>query len=103
MDFFQCLLKQEKLPIPETEYKFCPDRKWRFDYAYPKLMIAIEQEGGAWSRGRHTRGRGFINDLEKYNRATVMGWRILRYTPDQMTGNAIDDLHNILDKKKTPK
>lgn len=35
MDEFILLIKDEKLPIPETEYKFCKDRKWRFDYAYP--------------------------------------------------------------------
>ncbi len=96
MDFFQRLLKQEKLPIPEKEYKFCEDRKWRFDYAFPGQKIAVEQEGGAWSGGRHTRGSGFIKDMEKYNAAVLLGWRVLRYTPDQMTGEAIKDLKKIL-------
>jgi len=97
MDFFLLLLKKEGLPIPETEYKFCKERRWRFDYAFPKQKIAIEQEGGVWTRGRHTRGTGFIKDMEKYNRAVLLGWRVLRYTPEQMLNEAIKDLKKIKD------
>lgn len=68
------------LPGHTTEYKFDDKRKWRFDFAYPDLKLAIEAEGGVWSRGRHTRGSGYIKDCEKYNRAAVMGWTVLRYT-----------------------
>ena len=80
---------------PEVEYRFHPIRKWRFDFAYPQEKIAIECEGAVWNRGRHTRGGGFINDCEKYNEATIMGWRVLRYsrqTIDQIT----DDLKGLL-------
>ena len=95
MDFFIQLLKQEGLPIPETEFKFCKDRRWRFDYAFPKYKIAIEQEGGIWIRGRHNRGTGFIKDMEKYNMAVLLGWRVLRYTPEQLLNEAIIDLKKI--------
>ena len=98
MDFFLQLLKQEKLPAPTPEYKFCPERRWRFDYAFVKQKIAVEQEGGVWALGRHTRGSGFIKDLEKYNKAVLLGWRVLRYTPDQMLCEAIEDLKTILKK-----
>lgn len=66
------------------EYRFHPTRKFRFDYAIPSKKIAIEQEGGAWTNGRHTRGKGYTSDMEKYNLATSMGWRVLRFTPEQM-------------------
>ena len=46
------------LPDPATELLFHPKRKWRFDYAWPTRMIAIEVHGGIHSGGRHTRGRG---------------------------------------------
>lgn len=59
-------------------------RRWRFDFALPKHKIGIEIEGGAWSNGRHTRGAGFVGDMEKYNMATVLGWRVLRFTPQQI-------------------
>lgn len=75
------LLKNLKLPLPIQEYKFHPKRKWRMDYAWLEQKIALEVEGGVWSQGRHTRGSGFIKDMEKYNEAAVMGFRIIRCVP----------------------
>ena len=66
------------------EFRFHPTRKWRFDYAVPSRKVALEVEGGAWTGGRHTRAQGFIADMEKYNTATVFGWRVLRVTPDRL-------------------
>lgn len=65
------------------EFMFHSERKWRFDFCIPKLMIAIEIEGGIWGYGGHSRGKGFVEDMEKYNEATAMGWRILRTRPSQ--------------------
>lgn len=82
------------------ECKFCPDRKWRFDfavYSYP-LCLGIEIEGGAWSRGRHTRGAGFIADMEKYNFAALLGCHVLRFTPQQvLDGTAIAFIKRVLE------
>jgi hypothetical protein len=69
---------------PEPEYKFHPTRRWKFDFCFPNHMVAVEIEGGAWTNGRHTRGKGFIGDMEKYNAATELGWKILRYTPSDL-------------------
>lgn len=66
------------------EYKFHTTRRWRFDYAIVDHKIAIEVEGGVWTSGRHTRSKGFLKDMEKYNTATSMGWRLLRTTPDEL-------------------
>ena len=66
------------------EHMFHHVRKWRFDYAIVDKMVAVEVEGGVHSGGRHTRGVGFINDMEKYNEATVLGWRLIRVTPQQL-------------------
>ena len=65
------------------EFKFHPTRRWRFDYAIPEHKIAVEVEGGVWTNGRHTRPQGFLGDIEKYNTATLMGWRVFRTTPDR--------------------
>ncbi len=81
---FQTLCDQDKLPIPTTEYRFHPVRLWRFDYAWPDYLVALEVEGGAYTQGRHTRGKGFIADMEKYNAAVVAGWRVLRVTPSDL-------------------
>lgn len=65
---------------PETEYRFHPPRRWRFDFAFPDEMVAVECEGGTWSNGRHVRGSGFEADAEKYNQAAIDGWMVLRFT-----------------------
>ena len=43
--------------------------------------LAAEIEGGTWStrkKSRHTTGSGFHLDCEKYNTATLDGWRVLQ-------------------------
>ena len=88
------LLRTKDYPMPETEYKFCPTRRWKFDFAYPQDKIAIEIEGGLWIQGRHNRAPGMIKDMEKYNCATVMGWKVLRYTPQNLD-DVIGDLQKL--------
>jgi very-short-patch-repair endonuclease len=78
---FALLLRAHGLPKPQREYRFCPRRKWRFDFAWPRCRVAVEIEGGIWAHGRHTRGKGYEADLEKYNAAALGGWRVLRFTP----------------------
>jgi len=67
-------------PEPEREYRFAPPRRWRFDFAWPDAMVAVECEGGTWSRGRHVRGGGFERDCAKYNAAALAGWTVVRLT-----------------------
>jgi very-short-patch-repair endonuclease len=85
------------LPIPIREYKFHPTRKWRFDLAYPEQKIAIEAEGATFANGRHSRGVGFQADCEKYNTATLMGWRVLRFTRAMVEGNAAETIKQLLE------
>jgi very-short-patch-repair endonuclease len=74
------------------EYRFHPVRRWRFDYCIPHLKIAIEQEGAVWTSGRHTRGSGYVKDMEKYNTAAAMGYTVLRFTPQQLMSTQALDL-----------
>lgn len=66
------------------EHTFHPRRKWRFDYAIPEHKIALEVEGGIYTNGRHIRPKGFLGDMEKYNAAAILGWRVLRCTPNAL-------------------
>lgn len=75
----QTTLRQVNIDMPEAEYEFHPSRKWRFDFADPENKIAIECEGGVYTRGRHTRGSGFVGDMEKYNEAARLGWKVFRF------------------------
>lgn len=85
---FQCQLV--KLPPPEREYLFARPRRWRFDFAWPGQMLAVEVEGGIFAAGRHNRPLGMIADMEKYNAALLLGWRVLRVAaPHIKSGDAL--------------
>lgn len=73
------------IPKPETEYKFHPSRKWRFDFAWPRHLIALEVDGAVFVRGGHTRGKGYEGDREKDGEAVVLGWKVLRVSTGQLT------------------
>lgn len=62
-----------------SEFKFHETRQWRFDISIPSLKIAIEYEGIMSRKSRHTTIIGYTKDCEKYNAATIAGWRVLRY------------------------
>jgi hypothetical protein len=89
---FAPICRALSLPIPEIEYRFHQRRKWRFDYAWPDRLVALEVEGGAWVGGRHNRGLGFLRDIEKYNEAVLAGWCVLRCTPKDIKTGAVFDL-----------
>jgi hypothetical protein len=101
------------MPEPEPEYQFATviGRKWAFDYCWPSLQIAFEIEGGAFGRylvvqvgyerrrgqtiplkegtviragGRHNTGEGMEQDCEKYSRAAILGWCVVRCTTRQI-------------------
>lgn len=74
-------LQLSGLPQPVREFMFHRKRRWRFDLAWPDLLIAVEVEGGVWVGGRHVRGEGYEADCEKYNEAQLAGWMVLRFTP----------------------
>lgn len=52
--------------------------------AWPDRKLAVEVEGGLWIQGRHSRGKGVEGDMEKYNEATMLGWRIIRVSPEMV-------------------
>lgn len=64
----------------QTEVFFHPKRRWRFDICSADLKLALEFEGGTFANGRHTRGKGFEGDCQKYNEAALLGWIVLRFT-----------------------
>lgn len=90
-------IRAEKLPVPVREFRFAPPRRWRFDFAWVDKKLAVEVEGGVWNGGRHTRGKGFLGDMEKYNQAALDGWRVLRFATSQIRdGSAICALKVVL-------
>ena len=67
---------------PEAEYKFAEPRRYRFDWAFPRLKVAVEVDGGQFAPlgGRHAGDK----DREKLNLAASLGWRVFRFSPGQL-------------------
>lgn len=72
--------------VREYEFASAIGRHWRFDFAFPDRLVALEVEGGTWilGGGRHNRGVGMARDAEKYAIAAIQGWRVIRATTDQV-------------------
>lgn len=83
------------------EFLFHETRKWRIDFyiEHNGKKLAIEVEGGIWSNGRHTRGSGFIKDMQKYNELTKYGIFMYRVEPSKLFDlSVLQDIQIILGK-----
>lgn len=82
------------------EFRFHDKRKWRFDYCHVESKTAIEVNGAVFTQGRHTRGKGFINDMEKLNNAILAGYVVLQFTPGQMNESKTFELIKTVIEKR---
>jgi very-short-patch-repair endonuclease len=99
------------LPKPKREFRFHKTRRWRFDFVWLDMKLAVEVEGGTESHGRrckdgkvrksrHLTPSGFAEDCAKYNAAAIDGWTVLRYTSTMIkSGQAAREIADVL---KTP-
>jgi very-short-patch-repair endonuclease len=69
-------------PVPEFEFDKVIKRKHRFDWAFPEYRVAVEVDGGQWSKGggRHAGD----DDREKTNIAASLRWLVFHFSPDQL-------------------
>lgn len=78
------MLAHENAPALIPEYRFINSRKFRFDFAIitDDTRIGIEVDGGqfAYRGGRHASDA----DREKLNMAAACGWRVFRFSPQQL-------------------
>lgn len=74
----------------EREYKFYGLRRWKADFALTGGMqsdgsiVLIEIEGAVWANGRHTRGSGYVKDLDKYRTAAALGHKVFRFSTQEV-------------------
>ena len=93
----QCEAALPDCDQPVTEYRFHESRKWRFDFAWPDQMLAVEIEGLTHDGGRHQRIAGFIADLEKYEQAMIDGWTVYRVSASMVkSGRALEVCERML-------
>lgn len=107
--FLKCC-EDEGLPRPSMEYKFHPNRNWRFDYFFEAngVKVALEIEGGIFLQskrgkpGGHSSIEGILRDIEKYNAAATLGIFVYRVTPqDRYKKKVFRDLKKILGLAQT--
>lgn len=84
---FEQLCVTEGIMEPVPEYQFAPPRKWRFDWAWPERMIALEIDGVI-----HRIKDKFARDMEKSNAAQLAGWVVLRCTPKEFKSGEVMNL-----------
>jgi very-short-patch-repair endonuclease len=89
IDYLKERLKKYKLVVVEN-VNFFSNRKWEFDAVILdsttnlSTNIAVEIEG---MQGRHQSNKGFVQDMLKYNCASVLGYRLLRFTTKDLLTN----------------
>lgn len=96
--------KEQGIPEPVYEYRFCDSRKWRFDLSWPTMWyriwrkpplsspadflvehpVSVEVQGGLFIAGGHNRGAAMLKEHEKRNEAACLGWRILYCQPSEL-------------------
>lgn len=88
-------------PEPEAEHRFARPRLYKFDYAWPDESLAMEIEGGIYGKGKpcpacgrksaagHTGISRLKSDMEKYNLAAFLGWRLVRCRPEQVESGEV--------------
>jgi very-short-patch-repair endonuclease len=86
---------QKDLPEPEQEHRFHATRKWRFDFCWPDYMLAVEIEGLTRQGGRHQRSAGYRSDMQKYRAAEELGWRVLRFTGDELRTGPVQVVESV--------
>jgi hypothetical protein len=83
--------------IPEFQFRL--SRRWRSDYFIPRFNVLIEYEGmgrGSFgSMGGHQTIDGYTNNCEKYNAASLDGYKLLRYTAKNY-GSVLVDLQKLV-------
>tara|TARA_R110002020_G_scaffold47968_1_gene137144 strand:- start:326 stop:679 length:354 start_codon:yes stop_codon:yes gene_type:complete len=90
---FSLQLAGHRISPPVREHRFHPSRKWRFDFAWPDQMVAVEIQGGVWTRGKHGRGAGLVSSFEKNNAAAILGWWVLQGDASMIrNGTLLDDV-----------
>lgn len=94
-----------KLPPFREQFHFDHVRRWRSDFAWPKHMLLVEIDGGIWREGggAHSHPIDIERNMEKQNAATLAGYAILRFTPEQVrNGQAIAMVQRFLARTGAP-
>lgn len=115
---FEAMCIANGIPKPMRESVFDPNRMWRFDFSWLedleaggtidkpfvkgfRTKIALEIQGGIYGRGKpcptckrrpvgaHSSITYMKEQIEKYNAATILGWKVLQCLPEDVESGAV--------------
>jgi len=101
-------LRAMKIPH-KTQYRFHEKRMWRFDFAFPEIQLAVEVQGvtniqfhkGKPFIGGHQSPQGMKNDLEKFDEAMRLGWRVYQCEQQMVSsGRALQTIEILLGRAR---
>ena len=94
-DEFALQLRIAGIPF-EREYRAINGRKYRWDFRVGSILVEIQ--GGTWTKGGHSTGKGLHRDYEKNNAAVLAGWRVLYFDGEMVrSGAALGTVQNYLE------
>jgi very-short-patch-repair endonuclease len=99
-DLFAFQLDSAGLTSYIREYQAIPGRRFRFDFAWtePHHRLLVEVNGGTYTKGAHSTGRGIARDYEKANLAVLQGWRVLSFDGKSVkSGEAVETIRKALE------
>lgn len=88
---FATQIKQAGLPEPGREVKLSSEYAYRWDFVWAKYRLAVEINGGIWTVGGHSTGKGILRDMTKLRIATLAGYRSFQFHADAVEdGSAVN-------------
>ncbi len=77
LDHLEDLATRHNLKLG-MEHRFHPVRRWRFDYAFPQIKVAVDYDGVMFRSVGHNSLEKIIKDMERSNHAQLCGWDIYK-------------------------
>ena len=80
------------------EYPAIKGRKFRFDFAWLEHKLLVEVNGGTYTQGAHSTGRGIARDYEKIWLAQKCGWHVYPCDGNAVkSGKAVKEIQEYLE------
>lgn len=101
-DAFRIQLRGNKISDFVEEYKFDPNRNFKFDFAFVGPRIAVELDGGIhMEKGGHNTGTAILRDRRKDQAALLLDWTVFRVAPEMIkSGEAVQTLIILINNRK---
>jgi len=107
-EWFAWQLRKRRITGWVTQYMPVRGRKFRADFAFPKLKLAVEIDGGLHCErrykgrvvigGGHNSPAGYAKDRIRDRKFLLAGWKTMRLTKDDLkSGEGIDDVEAMVE------